>query len=26
LVIFLPGGVLGGVSIWVRKALAKISS
>ena len=26
LVIFLPGGVVGGVSIWLRKALAKISS
>ncbi len=26
LVIFLPGGVLGGVKIWLGKALAKISS
>jgi branched-chain amino acid transport system permease protein len=26
LVIFLPGGVVGGVSIWLRKALAKTSS
>jgi branched-chain amino acid transport system permease protein len=26
LVIFLPGGVLGGVNLWLKKALAKISS